>query len=138
MKHHILDQHQVIAWDVDGTLVNGINSDAFRKYIIATPHKQHHIVTFRDEVWAQDVYEELAEHGVPRSSIASIASNPTGKPHVGDSVKLFKGAAARKVGATIMIDDMPEMVEEGCQAAGVVFMDARLFTSRPSPADTLP
>lgn len=75
--HPILDQHDAIAWDMDDTLIGGINSDLFRAYIAQTPHKRHHVVTFRNKIRASTVWAELNACGLnTKKLIRSVESCP--------------------------------------------------------------
>lgn len=77
MIHPILDDHEAIAWDMDGTLVEGPNAEMFRDYIRANPHKRHHVITFRNKNWAMDVWGELTGHGLDAANlIRSVESCP--------------------------------------------------------------
>ena len=77
MKHEVLDRHQKIAWDMDGTLVDGPNARFFRDYIAAHPEKDHHVVTFRNRSWANDIWEELESWGFDaHAHIKSIENCP--------------------------------------------------------------
>lgn len=73
-----LDSHDKIAWDMDGTLIDGRNSDAFRQYIVSNPHKTHYIITFRDANWATKIYSELEACGMidPETYIDGIFTCP--------------------------------------------------------------
>lgn len=73
-----LDKHDTIAWDMDGTLIDGRNSDAFRQYIVSNPEKKHYIITFRDANWASRIYDELTACGMdnPTAYIDGIFTCP--------------------------------------------------------------
>ncbi len=131
-----LDGHAVIAWDMDGTLVGGPYSKFFRSYIASTPHKTHHIVTFRNRAWASTIPDELADLGLAPECIATISSCPEDLfeayadqfGHV-DQTKVrayltFKGMAAKALGATALVDDMEALVMQGCAAHNVAFIHA--------------
>lgn len=151
MNHPILDAHDAIAWDMDGTLVNGPNSDFFRDYIMAHPEKQHHVVTFRDETWANRAHAELERYGLTHavSLIISIQSCPQdwlvfweGQHNTFKKQKLlrnytqedidagchsfqrFKGRKAFELGCTILVDDLPSWVMAGCNENGIAFLHA--------------
>lgn len=154
MKHHILDQHAVIAWDMDKTLVGGPNSKFFRDYIKAHPEKSHHVVTFRDAEWAKDIEEELAQEGLPFSCILAVHSCPelvhdmhmvNIHPFKADVKKdmiesrlidqdqlndfsyrflEYKGAQAKAIGATVLVDDLVDWCIRGCEKNGVVLLNS--------------
>jgi hypothetical protein len=145
LSHPLLDPHQVIAWDMDGTLVDGPNAEFFRAYILAHPEKEHHIVTFRTgpaqrfedvEFWHEECVFELLHHGVPHGTIKQIHAMPDHLYHAWAQRRSFiqeaevakfldwKGATAAAIGATVMVDDMPGMVKKGCEKSGVTFIDA--------------
>ena len=142
MNHSDLDSHQIIAWDMDGTLVDGPNAAFFRKYILANPQKEHHIVTFRtgpsqaglEQTWAQDAIDELESYGVPRGTIKAVHSVPDNlfaayansrTLLVGEELDQFmcwKGKTAKSFGATVLVDDMEMMVIKGCDLHDVDFV----------------
>jgi hypothetical protein len=75
--HEILDKHEKIAWDMDDSLIGGPNSDFFRDYITAHPEKTHHVITFRDLEWANEILEELENCGMDaRKLILSVENCP--------------------------------------------------------------
>ena len=55
-----LDSHECIGWDVDRTLIYGPLSARFRQYVRRNPHKKHWLITFRTDLYAERVYDELA------------------------------------------------------------------------------
>lgn len=138
MENVLLDIHEKIAWDVDGTLVGGHNSDYFCRYIIANPHKEHHLVTFRTpRNWAELALEELEEQGVPRSLIAGVHSVPDELYHAYamraiieteqsdiDLYREWKAMTAKSIGCTVLVDDMGDIVADGCIKHGITFIDA--------------
>lgn len=137
MKNDLLDPHQSIAWDADGTIASGPNARFFCNYIIAHPEKQHHIVTFRDPIWAKQVYQELlSNYGVPAHHISSVNACPQHLEAAYSIRKLFydqsgveayihwKGMTAKELGCTVLIDDMESAVLSGCQKYGITFLHA--------------
>lgn len=126
MSHPLLDHHTNIAWDIDGTLINGPNSSMFRQYIINHPEKTHYLVTFRDFDWAQQAYQELAPHGISREMIAGIMDCPhklqDGSPNSLAYYMEWKGKVSAEIGCTVLVDDMDYMVMSGCLAHGVTFV----------------
>jgi hypothetical protein len=141
MNHPLLDGHEKIAWDMDGTLIAGRNSAYFCRYIIANPQKEHHIVTFRTpRRWAEQALDELEEQGVARNLIAGVHNVPDDiweafaiKSGAYDPVKVaayleYKGLTAFGLGCTVLVDDMSALVAAGCLKHGVCFLDAeKLF-----------
>lgn len=140
MKHPLLDDHAIIAWDMDGTLVNGPNSAFFRSYILANPEKTHVVITFRTpRAWAEDVYRELAPFGITREHITAVHNveddlyhayaqretlrTPENLAKV-ERYYAYKGSKAKEIGATVMIDDIAAHVEAGCVTHGIKFIDA--------------
>ena len=152
MKHPILDKHSIISWDMDGTLIDGDNAAFFIQYIVAHPEKTHNIVTFRDALWAKEVIPDLVSaYGINPSIINAVLSCPdrlyeayylrTYKtPHdlmqSGFDLKHldaekndffdWKGFISKETGATILVDDMPSWVEDGCCRYGIEFLDSRI------------
>lgn len=162
VSHKILDAHDRIAWDMDGTLFKGPSAEApnaqfFLEYIRSTPHKHHHVITFRDRIWANKAWTELRLSGLDINLIKSVQSCP--EPvhecfmiqksfgHHPDHRKIYKsvtpltddefdynaylfkkwkGERAFALGCTILVDDMPNWVIEGCQQYGIEFLHAHL------------
>lgn len=137
--------HQRIAWDMDGTLIGGPNSQRFRRYIARTPEKQHCVVTFRDRAWAGQIRGELGALGLDPNLIASVENcpellhdiymasrNPAScapkalADHAARQFVRWKGRKARELGCTILVDDLADWVVLGCQENGVAFLDATL------------
>jgi hypothetical protein len=134
---HLLDEHRVIAWDMDGTLIEGPNSAFFREYIATRRDKEHHVVTFRTpQRWVDEVYDELAGFGIRRDWLAGVHGVPVDLYHAyaqqhsfhqPDKVNAFvrwKGLKAKEIGATVLIDDMHDLVVHGCNDHGVCFLHA--------------
>lgn len=135
-SHPLLDDHVSIGWDIDGTLIDGPNADFFRRYILANPDKEHHLITFRDPVWAERVYEELRPYGIERDHIHSLNPCPqdlyiayaTRKSFLDwakcEAYLHWKGQMAKELGCTVLIDDMATQVIRGCEKHGIVYIDA--------------
>lgn len=148
---NLLDKHDVIAWDFDGTLVDGPLSHLWRAYLRENPQKEHHIITFRtgpsraglDGTWAEDCYWELASFGIRNTRIKAVHSIPQEifqyygvarlycdvsqslVPEVqrnAEKIMEWKGKCASENGATVLIDDMEEMVRLGCDRYKVQFI----------------
>lgn len=136
MKNALLDPHQSIAWDADKSLVFGPNSQFFCDYIKAHPEKQHHVVTFRDPLWAAQVFNDLIPYGLEKHHITSVNACPQDLEYAFAVRKLFydpvavdayinwKGKTAKELGCTVLVDDMQEAVLPGCQKYGIKFLHA--------------
>lgn len=138
-----LEPHDAIAWDMDGTLINGANAERFRAYIASHPEKRHHVITFRDREWAKHIHHELGMLGLDPGLIVSVANCPeplhdmfmlhrSGDAELPKTVAdkavaaflRWKGRRASELGCTILVDDMSEWVVQGCDAHGVAYLDA--------------
>lgn len=144
------DKHDKIAWDMDGTLINGPNAAFFQAYIALTPYKEHHVVTFRGGAWRDNVIPELvasgfrsaaqfitAVHGCPaetydgfmllndpkQKEVITEEARPGLLVHAGDFLA-FKGAKAAELGCTLLVDDLEGWVGKGCEVHGVEFFHA--------------
>ena len=164
----VLDRHQTIGWDVDSTLIKGPNSKHFQRYIVETPMKAHHIVTFRTgdflgclptsidverEVKGFDLNLFDGIHGIPDERFARGFCTERFVPtymlkhedvlHVdpdmfegsfgfAKDVYLsdhhacfsFKAETCKKIGASVLIDDMVEDQKVYCRDAGIMLFDA--------------
>lgn len=143
---HLLDPHEAIAWDIDGTLIDGPNAGALRRWIAANPHRKHHLVTFRSFDWAITAFDELEWLGLPRGILLSVQACPEelfdayeqqGSLIKPDAVAAFirwKGKTAAALGCTVLVDDMPTLVQQGCTDHGIEFIhshDPRLSDGDP-------
>lgn len=145
-SHPVLDAHGAIAWDIDGTLVDNVNSAFMRDYILARRDVRHHVVTHRLARYAADTEAMLARNGLPRALFAGIHYCPEpyreayehgGDPALAALFHAWKGAAAAEHGCGILVDDRPDLCESGCAAVGVAFLNSwsRTFPRVPDPLD---
>lgn len=132
VKHNVLDQHEKIAWDCDGTLYQGKNSQAFADYIKAHPEKQHYIITFRDYNWAKECIPDLIDMGLKDCHFVSVHHCPDdvwmnsqeGSFSQRWDFLCWKAKMAIELGCTILVDDMEDAVIHGCTEHGVAFLHA--------------
>jgi hypothetical protein len=135
--HAVLDQHSHLGWDMDSTLVGGPNSEFFRRYIAEHRNKRHHIITFRFQSWADLIPAELSAAGLDPVTISGIHACP---PHLYDlhnegllmpsdvtreasyAFLRWKGRVARRLGCTLLVDDLEDWVIHGCKEEGVGFL----------------
>ena len=138
MSFSILDEHDVIGWDFDGTLIEHRKARKMHDYILDHPEKTHIIVTFRshgmeDRIW-RDLWREnarapgmtafkdvinmpdkLYENGyIAQKAVASKIVIPTSE------YLEWKGKICHQRGITVLVDDMPSMVIPGCDRYGVL------------------
>lgn len=145
-----LSAHRSIAWDIDQTLVGGKFSNEFILFIQSHPEIEHHLITFRNKDWADEVWSDLKPkmganvrdlfvdvHNCDEDDwhFFSVRNSPfgglTGDPEMDtilnaahDAVMTYKGRKASELGCTILVDDLIQMVHEGCSAYGVSLMNA--------------
>jgi hypothetical protein len=136
VNHPVLDLHNAIAWDLDGTILDGTNAPFFRAYIMAHPEKRHHVVTFRDPAGALIGALALGRLGVGPDLITTVNGCPPevyeawGSRRVlymQDGVNRYlewKGEKAAEHGCTVLVDDMPSQVIRGCNKFGVSFVNS--------------
>lgn len=152
---NILEKHDRIAWDFDGTLVDGPMSAHFCDFIRLNPQKEHHIVTFRDLGMARTIPVEIEAYGLtvdafkgihtcppkywraftiarvnPHNWLAAHASGQLpaslADPDIGRYL-FFKGRKAKELGCTVLVDDMADLVAAGCRHHGIEFIDVAEF-----------
>lgn len=136
--NELLGPHQVIGWDVDGTILDHPNAPVMHRYIIDNPEKRHIIVTFRSHGWQNEIFSELAamhdvfagpEHfdgilNVPddvfirfqRHSSRVLKSQ---ERNVRDYIE-WKGRVCKEAGITVLVDDNPHHVLPGCDMHGIL------------------
>jgi phosphoglycolate phosphatase-like HAD superfamily hydrolase len=132
-SHPVLDSHKAIAWDIDGTLIDNVNSPFLRDYIRAHRGKRHHVVTHRRVGYGHLTEAMLAGHGLTPGIIAGVHYCPdayrdayehNGDPELVALFHAWKGAKAAELGCGILIDDVPDLCEAGCIATGVAFLNS--------------
>lgn len=147
MTYSILDQHEKIGWDVDGTMyedrlartaATDARCIAMHKYILAHPEKKHFVVTFRSGAWARRVFEDLkkinpdapdARHFVQILCLTEQEFDENGPKmrdpsRPTDFYKNFKGRVCAANGITVLVDDNPDHVLPGCDRYGVLHLHA--------------
>lgn len=135
----ILDDHEIIAWDFDGTLWGHEKSELMHAYILAHPTKKHYIITHRSHgeqklVWIDlEQYPDAPgpEHFV---EMINIPDDKYSRFHMsqrspGGLILLdyngyidWKAEMCLKVGATILVDDNPGHTKAGCIKHGIAFV----------------
>lgn len=143
--YDILDQHDAIAWDFDGTLWGGPLATLMHEYIRQNQHKRHVIMTFRSgkrnkRVWAEMVWDDLAgsyENPVTREHFEGVINmdeetfelNCVRRSPGGiildatDIYREWKGMMCAKHGFTLLVDDNPDHTKPGCDKYGIAYVD---------------
>jgi hypothetical protein len=146
-----LANHRKIALDLDGTLIDGASSPALATFVKANPTKSFSIVTFRTPQQSSTIPAELQSNGLSADMFGNIISMPQrlvfdfdedqqfrrnaalpSIEHVTPDALLpgefkfmnWKGFIANKLGATVLVDDMPTLVALGCTKFHVALIDA--------------
>lgn len=145
MTYKILDEHEAIAWDFDGTLFDHRYSHKMHDYIRAHPEKKHVIVTFRSGLatngkpWVDKVWEELGQYQNPLTkdhfhSVINM-SEETFDTHgskwrpggiIIDATAYYtewKGQMCHENGLTVLVDDNGDHTIPGCTKYGIVYID---------------
>jgi hypothetical protein len=143
-----LKRHRKIAFDLDGTLVDGVASREIAEFIRDNPEKTYYIVTFRIPEQCLHLNEELAQVGLKRADFQDVvpmskrfviefeddqaqrrfANLPPPKTvdHMLPGERRYvhwKGFVCSRLGATALIDDMPEMSAPGCKQHNIALED---------------
>jgi hypothetical protein len=132
-----LKNYKSVGWDLDHTLFNHPNTEKFADYIRENPHNQQfHIVTFRTHNLVPRIEPELHKIGLTLADFDSVQhpkdsdyeryedalyANPKRRQHL-DAIEQwqhFKGAACKKTGCGVLIDDMTNDVLPGCEKHGI-------------------
>jgi hypothetical protein len=151
MSFQDLENHDAIAWDFDGTLYRHPKSPAMHRFILDHPSTRHVIVTFRShgmqhDIWdlldaaygaasptrdhfesvlniADEIYERFAEQDRIRR-MRKLAGQSDAPPHPDETAYTeWKGRICREHGLTVLVDDKIEHTLEGCEKAGVCFIN---------------
>lgn len=118
---------------MDDTLINGPNSELFQQFVRDNPDIEHHIVTFRNKDWADKIYHELERVGLKQHHFKSLTHIPDYIYHAFYSTKdepyyveirEWKGYIASINQCTLLVDDLRDMVIDGCIKYNVEFLDA--------------
>lgn len=141
-----LARHRAIGWDFDETLIDHPNSPNLHQFIKDNPHLRHVIVTFRTHGWQNRVFAELREYrGAPgKSAFGGVFNIPddlwTKFEHITDrrrcdphfarsahteleqEVIEWKAKMCKKLGLTVMVDDMTDRVMPGCLKHGIEYI----------------
>jgi hypothetical protein len=150
---HVLKKHKVIGLDFDGTLFDSSISRALCEYVIANQGvKDFYIVTHRTHQLVPHIWDDFRAYATygkgPRmveSMFAGVCTpdddlyvrfkqrqderkngliEPDALPTPDETAWLFfKGAACKRTGATIMVDDLPGVVQPGCLFYNIEFID---------------
>jgi hypothetical protein len=150
MTYSILDQHESIGWDVDGTMYEDHRTRtpetdarcrAMHEYILAHPEKKHYVVTFRSGKWATKVWEDLLRVnpdapgeevfvGLLCMSVQMFDENCArnlGNGYYTEPTPIYKewkGKICAENGITVLVDDNPNHVVPGCDRYGVLHLHA--------------
>jgi len=119
-------KHQHIALDFDDCLLDGPHSRLLTDYMAAHPDKMFSIITNRPGRFARETkvvaYGLLLRRGMNHDfRYAHIVLSPD-DDLCGDTVDIhFKGKAAARIGATVLVDD-DTMHEDGVVLHGIEFL----------------
>lgn len=144
---HRLASHMDIAWDVDNTLIDHPASPLLHRFILATPHIRHVIVTFRNKgqgspwhalaryanapgptafnrvIYLPEVLrEQYSQVQAARRSSVWPAFDRLLHPRKSGwegTYRAWKGMMCEREGITALVDDMTQLVAYGCQRHGV-------------------
>lgn len=131
--HPLLDAHASIAWDLDGTLVDGPKQAFLGAYLLGRPDKQHHLVTFRRASQRRMVEACLAKVGlgIHLFQAAHFCPDPLrdafddrGDPELVREFRRWKGRASAEARCTVLVDDDADLVRDGCVLHGIVHVDS--------------
>lgn len=154
-----LATHMDIAWDVDNTLIDHPASPLLHRFILATPHIRHVIVTFRNErqggpwhalaryaaapgptAFSRVIYlpevlrEQYSQAQAARRNSLWPAFDRLLRPRKSgweSTYRAWKGMMCEREGITALVDDMTQMVAVGCQRHGVkLFHPSDFLTSK--------
>lgn len=140
MSFSILDQHEIIGWDFDGTLLDHPKSVLMHQYIAQTPAKTHYIITHRSHNMEKTMWDEMEFHypGSLSRELFNGVVNISDELYNGfyrstrslggliipdyDAYVNWKGEICQSLGVTIMIDDNSDHVRPGCVKHGIAYI----------------
>lgn len=131
--HPLLDEHAAIAWDLDGTLVDGPRQVFLGAYLRGRRDKLHHLATFRRSSRLGEVAAALAGVGLGMDLFAGVNFCPDrlrdafdvgGDPALVREFRRWKGRVAAEHGCTVLVDDDADLVGDGCRLHAVVHVDS--------------
>jgi hypothetical protein len=131
--HPLLDDHAAIAWDLDGTLVDGPRQVFLGAYLRGRRDKRHHLATFRRSSRLGEVAAALAGVGLGMDLFAGVHFCPDrlrdafdvgGDPALVREFRRWKGRVAAEHGCTVLVDDDADLVGDGCRLHAVVHVDS--------------
>lgn len=141
MDFALLDGHDAIAWDFDGTLFEHPLAVLMHEYIRDHPEKRHVIVTFRSgnmqgRPWIDYIWDELAEYEVAltkdhfdgilnmdEETFDENCARAGGRIMSTDTYKAWKGMICAANGLTVLVDDNEADTLPGCQAHGIAYVN---------------
>ncbi|WP_408903200.1 hypothetical protein [Methylobacterium radiotolerans] len=144
-SHPFLDDHAAIAWDLDGTLIDGPKQAFLGAYVRGRRDKRHHLATFRRPSQRPAVVAALASVGLDANLFDALhfcpeqlrdAFDSGGETSLVREFRRWKGSIAAAHGCTVLVDDDADLVGEGCRLHAVVHVDSwssRFPTLRPAP-----
>lgn len=130
-----LAKHDKIAVDVDDTLLgNSPGKHILWDFISANKNnKIFYLVTFRIKPCIDEVFDDLFSETsvVAKDHFAGLVGIPP-KVFFGEDLQTplveWKGLTAFKLGCTLLIDDLPDLVLPGCRKYGVDYLHPRDLT----------
>jgi hypothetical protein len=147
LEHPLLDGHAAIAWDLDGTLIDGPRQAFLGAYLAGRRDKRHHLVTFRRASQREVVASCLSVAGLGLHLFDGVHFCPDflrdaydggADPALVREFRRWKGRTAAETGCTVLVDDDADLVGDGCRIHGIVHVDSwsRSFPHlrTPSPA----
>jgi FMN phosphatase YigB (HAD superfamily) len=128
-----MEKHKIVGWDMDGTLYDHPLSEVFSEFIRVNPYNQEfHVVTFRSHGYERYIDCDLRSLDLDRSYFAGVHNVDDQTYHnyevarkIGrnqeaiDAYMTWKGKICHDVGATLLLDDMTDLVIRGCDKYGI-------------------
>ena len=147
----ILENHEIIGLDFDGTLIDHPSGVELQNFVHENHlDKQIYIITFRSGSMLVDLWDDMKEfnyycpskrmfkgvYGIEHSAwqaneIAMLKrrSGMIGEDLTDEEIyyKTWKGMMCNKLGATVLVDDKPGDVMLGCKKFGIQFVHIDQF-----------
>lgn len=123
----LLSGEQIVALDLDCTLIDGPHSDILHDWVKRHPAVKKKIVTFRSTPEGLgEIHSDLLCAGYDPQWFDEVLSIPPqiASDTTSDAFREWKGKTAQSVGASVLVDDLVDCVALGCFIYAIGLVDS--------------